>query len=282
MEMKLQLDTTVQIHRMLKPSDDPVNTSLKDLIQKAQSVEASTYSKKEFGFSIINDCCTMLARLTRMKSLSDAFNFIDKYGYYKKRFSGRMLDIIWRFFIHHTIKDSWEHFDENKRDTILAEEFAAFLRFLIPALWEDFEKGLKLPLQDRTKCPFARRPPVDNGKTFEFATKRKCSASINCALPNMIAGERKRALKLLAVLRDLDDRENTKELQKIKKVLESFFEKDEKHICYEMCNKGIGDLIIALETLADRKLVTTNAKEANVILPAISQEYVVLPVENTN
>jgi len=279
--MKLQLDTTVQISRLLKPSNDRVNVSLKSVTQEAQSVEASTYSKKEFGFSVISDCCTMLARLTRTKSLSDALNFIEKYGYYKKRFRGRMLAICWRFFIRKTIKDNWENYDENKRDIILAEELARFLRLYIPIWWEEFEEGLKLPLQDRTKCPFARKPPIDNGKTFEFATKRKCSASNNCALPNMITGERRRALKLLDRLRGLDKGESTQELEKIKGVLESFFEKDEKNICYEMCNQGIGDLIIALETLGDRTLVTTNAKESNIISPAISQECIVLPFEKT-
>ena len=98
----------------------------------------------------------------------------------------------------------------------------------------------------------------------------------------MIRGERKRALKLLARLRDLDARENTKELEKIRSVLESFFERDEPDRCYELCNKGIGDLVIALETLADRTLVTTNAKETNIISPAISQEYMVLPPEDTS
>jgi len=279
--MKLQLDTSVQICRLLKSSDDPVNVSLKAITQEAQSVEASTYSKKEFGFSIIGDCCTMLARLNRTKSLSDALNFIDKYGYYKKRFPGRMLAICWKFLIRQTIKDSWENYDENKRDIILAEEFARFLRLYIPILWEEFEEGLKLPLQDRTKCPFARKPPVDNGKTFEFATKRKCSASNNCTLLNMIAGERRRALKLLDRLRRLNKDENTQELEKIKRVLECFFEKNDKNICYEMCNQGIGDLVIALETLVDRTLVTTNAKEANIISPAIAQEFKVLPFRNT-
>ncbi len=280
--MKLQLDTTVQIHRLLEPSDDPVNASLNALIQKADSVEASTYSKKEFGFSIISDCCTMLARLTRRKSLRDALDFIDTYGYHRNRFRGRMLAICWKFFVHQIIKDSWESYDENKRDTILAEKFAQFLRLYIPVLWEDFEKGLKLPLQDRTKCPFARKPPIDNGSTFEFMTKRKCSASMNCALPNMMCGERTRALKLLARLRELDACEKTPELEKIEQVLESFFENNEKDICYEMCNQGIGDLIIALETMSDRTLVTTNAKETNVISPAISQDYAVLPVKNDN
>ena len=279
--MKLQLDTSVQICRLLKSSDDPVNVSLKAITQEAQSVEASTYSKKEFGFSIIGDCCTMLARLNRTKSLSDALNFIDKYGYYKKRFPGRMLAICWKFLIRQTIKDSWENYDENKRDIILAEEFARFLRLYIPILWEEFEEGLKLPLQDRTKCPFARKPPVDNGKTFEFATKRKCSASNNCTLLNMIAGERRRALKLLDRLRRLNKDENTQELKKIKRVLECFFVKNDKNICYEMCNQGIGDLVIALETLVDRTLVTTNAKEANIISPAIAQEFKVLPFRNT-
>lgn len=277
--MRLQLDTSVQIHKLLNRSDDPVNSSLIDLTKNSESVESSTYSKKEFSFSLIKDCCSMLARLNRTKSLRDALRFIEQYGSYKKRFQGRMLAVFWRFSIRQTIKDMWPYYDDNKRDSILAEEFARFLRLYIPALWEDFERGLTLPLQDRTKCPFAQRPPVDNGKTFELATKRKCNASFQCVLTNMIKGERRRALKLLEKLRELEVHEKTRELKKIEMVLESFFEKDNKQIFYEMCNQGIGDLIISLETLQDRTLITTNAKESNVISPAISQEYIILPMK---
>jgi len=274
MVMRLQLDTSVQIHKLLNRSDDPVNSSLNDLSKNSESVEASTYSKKEFSFSLIKDCCSMLARLNRTKSLRDALLFIEQYGSHKKRFQGRMLAVFWRFFISRTIKDNFPNYDDNKKDNILAEEFVRFLRLYIPALWEDFERGLTLPLQDRTKCPFAQRPPKDNGKTFELTTKRKCNSSSQCALTNMIKGERRRALKLLVKLRELEDHDKTLELKKIERVLENFFEKDNKQICYEMCNQGIGDLIISLETLLDRTLITTNAKESNVISPAISQEYI--------
>lgn len=280
--MKLQLDTSVQIHKLLNRSDDPVNAGLNTLTEKAESVEASTYSKKEFAFSLIKDCCTMLARLNRKKSFRDALIFINTYGSHKIRFPGRILPVCWKFFISQTIKDKWLSYDENKRDDILAEEFARFLRLYIPVLWEEFERGLNLPLQDRTKCPFAKREPVDNGKTFEFHTKKKCNKSFMCALPNMISGEKRRALKLLEILRGLEDRDKTKELKKIESVLVSFFEKDNKQICYEMCNQGIGDLIISLETLLDRTLITTNAKESNVISPAISQEYIILPMKKSN
>lgn len=274
--MRLQLDTSVQIHKLLNPSDDPVNSSLNDLTKNSESVESSTYSKKEFSFSLIKDCCSMLARLNRTKSLRDAYRFIEQYGSYRKRFRGRMMAVCWKFSIRQTIKDMWPYYDENKRDIILAEEFTRFLRLYIPELWENFERDLTSPLQNRTKCPFAQRPPVDNGKIFELATKRKCNASFQCALTNMLKGERRRALKLLEKLRDLEDHEKSQELKKIECVLESFFEKNNKQICYEMCNQGIGDLIISLETLLDRTLITTNAKESNVICPAISQEYIVL------
>jgi len=280
--MKVQVDTTIQIHKLLNPSSDSINSALNDLIQKAESVEASTYSKKEFAFSLMKDCCTMLARITRTKSLSDALRFIDTYGSHKKRFRGRMLPVFWKFFISETIKSNWAGYDDNKRDIVMAEEFTRFLRLYIPIFWESFETGLNLPLQDRTKCPFAHKAPVDNGKTFDLTTKRKCDSSFNCALPNMFNGERKRALKLLEKLRSLKNHNKTEELTKIEHVLEGFFEKDDKHICYEMCNQGIGDLIIALETPCDRTLVTTNAKESNIISPAISQSYIVLGPQSPN
>jgi len=277
--MKLQLDTTVQIHKLLNPPTDTVNSQLSQLVERAESVTASTYSKKEFAFSLIKDLCTMLARVSRTKSLKDALDFIDKYGSLRKRFRGRMLAVFWKFFIRQTVRGNLSKYDDNKRDTIFAEKFAEFLRLYIPVFWESFEEGLELPLPDRTKCPFAHRAPIDNGKTFVLNTKRKCDSSYNCTLPNLIKGERDRALKLLEKLNSINDNDNTDELKKIQLVIKNFFEEDNTSISYEMCNQGIGDLIIALETPLDRTLITTNAKESHVISPAISQEYIVLSTQ---
>jgi len=276
--MKLKLDTTIQIHRLLNRSDDTVNQKLESLKDSTESIEASTYSKKEYNFSVINDCCTMLARVKRTKSLKDALDFINHYGSYKSRFRSRMTAVMWKFYISNTIKSNWVNYNENERDKILGEQFAQFLRMYIPIFWESFENGLNLPLQDRTKCPFAHIEPRDNGKTFELITKRKCKESSGCALKNLIMGERIRGLKLLAKLKTIKDEEKTEELKKIQIVLERFFEGGDTEFCYEMCNQGIGDMIIALETHADRTLVTTNAKESRVISPAICQECIIIPV----
>lgn len=278
--MKLQLDTTVQIHRLLNRSDNTVNLQLESLKESAVSIEASTYTKKEFSFSLVKDCCTMLARINRTKSLLDAINFISIYGSKKIRFRSRMLAVMWKYQVSNTLKENWGGYDENKRDEILAQQFAQFLRIYIPTIWESYESGLDLPLQDRTKCIFAHIEPKDNGRTFDLKTKRKCKESIGCVLKNLIKGEHKRGLKLLEKLKVLKDNEKTTEIKKIQLVLERFFENGDNEICYEMCNQGIGDFIIAIETHSDRTLVTTNIKESSIISPAICQEHIIISVKD--
>ena len=94
----------------------------------------------------------------------------------------------------------------------------------------------------------------------------------------MIIGEKKRAKKLLIELRKIEDSDSkkTNELKSIEKFLGYFFEEGQEDICYELCNKGLGDLIIALETPSENVLVTTNFKEYDVICSAINQEYQLL------
>jgi len=278
--MKLQLDTTVQIHRLLNRSDNTVNIKVESLKESAVSIEASTYTKKEFSFSLVKDCCTMLARINRTKSLLDAMNFIDLYGSKKKRFRSRMLAVMWKYQVSRTLKENWSDYSENKKDEILGQQFAQFLRIYIPTIWENFENGLNLPLQDRTKCLFAHIRPKDNGRTFELKTKRKCRESNGCVLKNLIRGERKRALQLLERLKILKDDEKTKELKQIQLVLERIFENGDNEICYEMCNQGIGDLIIAIETHSEKTLVTTNTKETSIISPSICQKHIIIPVKD--
>ena len=273
--MKYQLDTTVQIHDLLDPPDYQVNSQLSALLERAELIAASTYSKKEFAFSVIRDLCTMLTRVARKKSLKDAFDFIDKYGSRKKRFRGRMLAVMWKFYIRDTIRGKWRISDESTRDRLGAEELAKFLRIVIPEWWDRFGRLASVPLEDRTKCPFAHKPPSDNGRTFDFVTKKKCGESSGCALSGLIKGERIRAVTLLARLRELEADLKTEELKRIQLVIEAFFERSDAKLCYELCNQGIGDLIIALETPQDRTLVTTNAAETSVISPAIGQDHLI-------
>jgi len=275
--MNYQLDTTVQIHDLLDTPEHEVNSELSKFLRKAELIAASTYTKKEFAFSVIRDSCTLLTRVTRTKSLRDALDFIDKYGYSKKRFRGRILAVLWRFYIRDTIKVNWGTNDESTRDRIGGENLAKFLRILIPELWESFGRLANVPLQDRTMCPLARKPPTDNGRTFDFVTKRKCSEFSGCALSGLMRSERKRAIKLLARLHELKDELKTNELRKIQLVIEAFFEREDEKMCYELCNQGIGDLIISLETPEDRTLLTTNAKETVVISTAIGQNHIILP-----
>jgi len=187
------------------------------------------------------------------------------------------LAVFWKFFIRDTIKVKWKTSDESTRDRIGGENLAKFLRIIIPELWESFGRLANVPLEDRTKCPLAHMGPSDNGRTFDFVAKRKCSESSGCVLSGLITEERERAVQLLAKLRELkDELIITCELKKIQLVIEAFFEEDDKKMCYELCNQGIGDLIISLETPPDRTLVTTNAKETAVISPAIGQKHIIL------
>ena len=272
--MKIQLDTSVQIHKLTHPPSDAVNSELQRLVDQASFVEISTYAKKEFSFSMIKDCCTMLARLTRTKSMRDALNFVHQYGHHKGRFIGRMMAVYWRFQMRDVTHSDWGTRPIEERDRILADEFARFLRVYIPVLWEEFESEAD-GVPDRTKCPFARQGPTDNGTTLDHRTKRKCDSSLGCALAKMISGERNRASQVLVALKECTDEDKTKELRTIEAFLERFMGGDTS-ASFEMCNQGIGDLIIALETLPDRTLVTSNEKETRIISPAINQDSRIL------
>ncbi len=276
--MRIQLDTSVQIHRLTHLPSDAINSELQRLVGEASSTEVSTYAKKEFAFSIIKDCCIILARLCRKKSLRDAFEFIHQYGSHKPRFISRMMAVYWSFQMKGQTYDNWKNASVETKDRILAEGFSRFLRVYIPVLWEEFESNVNA-VSDRTKCPFARQGPIDNGTTFELKSRRKCDPSLGCALAKMITGEKDRASQVLVGLKECPDADRTPELKRIEEFLEVVLSRDVPDVCFEMCNQGIGDLIIALETPLDRTLVTSNEKETRVISPAMRQDYRILGQE---
>jgi len=279
-KMKLQLDTTVSFHKCLDRPDDPINRQYEDLREKAESVHASTFTKREFAFSLINDCCALQAHLVTHGSFIEGISWIQKYGYYRKRFAPRMLDMI-AFFVLERYGTELIGTDEQSKDRIIAKHLFEYLRLVIPELWDRFEENIRTPLDDRTKCPFARQDPLEKEGIYTIKCKSPrwpCDGSEQCKLKNMVRGERERALILLEQLRSIPDSDpkKTTELETIQETLKTFFEDGDEDICYEKCIKGIGDMVIALETDPRRTLVTTNAKETEIISPAISQKSIIL------
>jgi len=286
--VKLQLDTTISFHRLIHShKDDKVTNDFAELVNQAQSVHASTYTKKEFAFSLINDCCAFQAHLYTTKSFLESYKWIHRYGYYRPRSRTRMCDMLAQF-VFDKYGSELVSCDAQTKDRILAQRLFEYLRTIILDLWERFDEGLYLPLDDRTKCPFAWIGPIEKGRVFKMDIRSsvyRCNGSEGCTLKNMLKGkaEKRRAIKLLNALRIIPDAHprKTSQLKKIEEFLEEFFENGLESTCYEKCNSGIGDLIIALETLADRTLVTTNAQEYEIICPAISQDYRILPMQGS-
>ncbi len=277
--MKLQIDTTISFHRLMDCLEDDILPQYNKLKENADLVKASTYSRKEFAFSLISDCCAFQARLLRTQSFSDAYTWIDKQGAFKGRFGQRIHAIFLQFILEqygHELVSG----DKQKKNEIITRRLIEYLRLFIPEMWERFEEDIDLPLTDRTHCPFAQIGPKEQSEVYVLRTKKKCKESQGCSLQKMMNGEKERASKLFAKLKSMknNDPKKTDELKKIEGVLKSFYEDDAKDAIFENCNKGIGDLIISLETHQEHVLVTTNYKESSIISEAIGQDCVILRV----
>lgn len=275
--MNLQLDTTISYHKLLDLAGDKILEQYLEIAEKASAVYASTFSRKEMAFSLIYDCCLFLQKLIETNSFVESYQWIDQYSSRRKRFGPRMHNILSNFIVDQfgtrlRVKDKGE------RDRLLAQKLKEYLRVTIPELWDRFEVGIDLPLKDRTKCTYGNAPPKEIGEVFVQKKKNRCKSDEGCALRNMILGEKERAEKLLDCLKRISNSDDTKteELKKIQGFLEDFFDKGQYDKCFEMCNVGIGDLVIALETPGENTLITTNEKETRVISPAIGQKFQIL------
>ncbi len=279
--MKVQLDTTASFHRVLPLYDDDISEQLTNICESADSVHASSYTKKEFLFSIIYDFCQLQARLYVSGSLMESYRYIKRVAYGSTRRAFRMVDALAFFVFTHYGQDVIDG-DDAQKDSILAQKLFDYLHTIIPELWERFEDGVFQPLDDRTKCPFPRTGPIQEGDVYRVSPRKTgrwpCDGSEGCSLANMIGKQRKRAMKLLDKLRFIPNTDDTKtsELKTIQKFMQAFFQDNEQESCYKLCNAGIGDFIIAMETYPDRTLITTNAAEYDVICPAISLEHIIL------
>jgi hypothetical protein len=275
--MKLQLDTTISFHRLMDCVDDEILCQYNELRKNAKVIHASTYSRKEFAFSLIRDCCSFQSRLIRTKSLTDAYSWIDKYGNFKKRFGPRIHAMFLNFILD-IYGSEIVTGDRRKKNEVLTRRLIEYLRIFIPEMWERFTEDIDLPLTNRTQCPYANVAPIEQGEVYVLKTKRKCKSSDGCMLKKLMNRESKRAKKLLEELKTIEanDPKKTKELQAIESALISFYENGNQDIVFEVCNSGVGDLFIAIETHQDHALVTTNIKESSVISDAIGQNCIIL------
>lgn len=277
--MNLQLDTTVSFHKTLKRFDNPLFELYKGMEKEADSVHASTFTKKEFAFSLISDLCGLQAHIISKGSFIEAYKWLERYGWFRKRFGGRMREML-AYFIVDRFGTEVLNYDLATKDKILAQRLLEYLRIIIPEFWERFDEDLRLPLDDLTECPFARTGPKEEYNIFKITTRTSrhpCNGSEGCSIVALLSSEnvQEKGISFLQVLHSMpdDDPQKTNELKKIENFLDRFYEEGEHNVCYEMCNGGIGDLIIAMETLPERTLVTTNSKEFAVICPSIHPEW---------
>ena len=277
--MNLQLDTTVSFHKTLKRFDDPIFELYKGIQEEADSVHASTFTKKEFAFSLISDLCGLQAHIISKGSFVEAYRWLERYGCFRKRFGGRMREML-AYFVVDRFGAEILDYDLATKDKILSQRLLEYLRIIIPEFWERFDEDLDLPLDDGAECPFAGTGPQEENNVFKIRRKTSrhpCDGSEGCAIAALLSNEnvKDKGISLLAELRSMvdDDPSKTDELKKIEDFLGRFYEEDEHDLCYEMCNSGIGDLIIAMETLPTRTLITTNSKEFSLICPVIHPEW---------
>jgi len=277
--MNLQLDTTVSFHRTLQRFDDPIFEHYKEIEEEADSVHASTFTKKEFVFSLISDLCGLQSHIVSRGSFVEACRWLERYGWFRKRFGGRMREML-AYFIVERYGSEVIFVEPATKDKILAQRLLEYLRVIIPEFWERFDEDLDLPLDDLTECPFAKTGPKEENHIFKIKSKTSthpCDGSEGCAIMALLSGGdvRQKGISLLELLRSMshDDPNKTDELKKMEDFLGRFYEKGEHNLCYEMCNGGIGDLIIAMETLSARTLITTNSKEFSLICPPIHPKW---------
>jgi len=280
--MNLQLDTTVSFHKILQRFDDPILVIYEQLRKDASSVHASTFTKKEFAFSLISDLCGLQAHLFSNGSFVEAYRWIDKYGWFRKRFGIKIHEMLAYFTLEHYGSELLDC-DLATKDKILANRLLNYLHLSIPEFWERFDVNIDLPLDDLTKCPFAAIGPEEENQIFKIkrkTTRHPCDGSEGCAITAILSNEniKQKGISLLKVLQHMSDNDpdKTDELKKIETFLSTFYDKGKESICYEMCNAGIGDIIIAMETVPTRILITTNSKEFALICPVIHPEWKLL------
>jgi len=259
----VQLDTSVQIARLLRPAlRKPIETSL----SRYQRKSSGTIALQEFKRRVLKDAAYLLTKLNQTKSYKSALEYVTSVLPPKQERKKTICQLL----LHQIL--------DNRSDEELTERARRYLRTLIMHGEKQFIDSLDEVVPE-SNCYLARLPVREKKRYLFYEIETRCSKTKGkCQIEQFLFERRDICKGLLEFLTQLPNQRMTTELEKAREFLSKLVAKDFAQIAHseEPCLR-YGDLVLALESQGYAVFYTMNHRESQAFADFLGQDLRVRP-----
>lgn len=255
------LDTDLFIHRL--DIDDSINSAAKDIFANNHPSAISSFSLVEFKGSYIHDLILLHRKISDSDSFKRAVARIRSTG---GRRANLMLAILISWINDNFLPRPWA---EARR------ELLTYLDAQIAASWEEFLNSVDRIYND-IDCSRSAENPDDDGEKWNAAIPNCNENNTKCKIIEFMESFHADLQKLVNKLNDLDSSLMTKELYRIRKVVEQTI--NSKFPWEGKTCRQVGDLLIGLQSKMGQKLISSNYKEHSQLCVPLGYVFQEFPV----
>lgn len=238
------VDTDMQLHRKL--GDPAVRNASESFCQERAPLAACEFSLVEFKGSYIQDLILLRSKISRSDSIGETMHRILNSSDRKRcRMLAHFAEVVEIDF-----SDEWSSV-KNRLITALDGQIAV--------AWESFSSGLE-EVTRSFRCTRATEPPQAGKKGWECVIPKCLPRNTSCTIADFMASQGRLLEELQAKLEALRAEDRTAELSRIQSVVTKTLARKSYDWRGTTC-RSIGDLLIALQSLNHRMLITSNARE---------------------
>lgn len=263
--MPLFIDTSIQISR--KGTDEDEIAKIDGVLTKHDFKSTSTYVRLEFKQSYIQDLAYLHRNLVEKKSLAEVM-LIAK-GLTSHPGHSRKLSMILGALAK-SFGDMKSFHSDSDVDRDLAAQLSVYFEIILEDIWEWFNEESADYISDCTECIRSREPPKKKVASFDVKVGSCKSEKIRCGLNKFFKSKEAEFRAIRDYINGLPEKLKHKpgELTKIVAIIEKGLA-DPDSLCNSQDCRGLGDALVAVESIHFKELFTKDIDQANVICEAL-------------
>ncbi len=236
------------------------------VLRMFQWIGTSTYTKVEFGNVVLANAEYYLRKLNELGSLDATLSFIGNVLQHRSHRS----KVTWSFNLLRSHAG-----DGDAERTMRAK---ASLRRLLKFGTSLVERGCDKPLEDGTRCSWARKA-VHRGPRGELSWKTPtCKRSVKlCALDEFFVQHQAVFQRIKEAVDALPEERKTAQLSGFSDVIGKAVEDPGILLDYRTGCRRLADAIIAVDSLKYKSLFSQNEKESAILCDLLDQVFYYLP-----
>ncbi len=254
-------DTDLYFHRI--STDPPVKEAALTIYADSRPTAMSEFSLVELKSAHLQDLKLLGEKISRSESFERAYNRVLNTGGRKTiRMLSRLLSYLGGedFAIN-----PWEEAQQNLLVHIDTQIKASWLEFIISvdSIFRDFN------------CTRAREEPRPENNKWNITISKCTAENRKCKVVDFIGQFESELKQFVSHMKTLETDKKTKELERIKKVCEKTIEERfpvEDNVC-----RGVGDLLIALQSKSGQAIVSSNYKEHGQMCEPLEYKFQYFP-----